>query len=78
VDTKFSTGWHDYLTSSLKYIVVQVDGRGTSYKGRKLRNPVKGNLGKYEVIDQINAARDWASRKYVDKERIGVWGWVSF
>lgn len=26
-------------------------------KGRKLRNPVKGNLGWWEVEDQVNAAR---------------------
>jgi len=76
VDTKFSTGWHDYLSSSLGFIIVQVDGRGTTgSQGRKLRNPVNRQLGKYEVIDQITAARDWASRAYVDKDRIGVWGW---
>ena len=34
-----------------------VDGRGTGYKGRKLRNPVKGNLGYWETVDQVNAAR---------------------
>jgi dipeptidyl aminopeptidase len=40
VDVKFVRDWHDYLACSLKYIVVVVDGRGTGYKGRKLRNPV--------------------------------------
>lgn len=57
VDLKFSRDWHDYLACGLSYIVVVVDGRGTGYKGRKLRNPVKGNLGFFETIDQINAAK---------------------
>lgn len=49
--------WHHYLAASLKYVVVVVDGRGTGFKGRKLRNPVKDNLGHWETIDQINAAK---------------------
>ena len=57
VNTVFVRDWHDYLVCSLKYIVVIVDGRGTGFKGRKLRNPVRGNLGFFEAVDQINAAR---------------------
>lgn len=53
----FSHDWHDYVACSLQYIVVVVDGRGTGYKGRKLRNPVKDNLGYWETQDQINAAK---------------------
>ncbi|KAF8240208.1 hypothetical protein L208DRAFT_1420424 [Tricholoma matsutake] len=75
VDLKFSRDWHDYLACGLSYIVVVVDGRGTGYKGRKLRNPVKGNLGFFETIDQINAAKIWAAKEYVDRKRIGIWGW---
>ncbi|KAF8335110.1 dipeptidyl aminopeptidase [Amanita rubescens] len=75
VDVKFNRDWHDYLVCGLQYIVVVVDGRGTGFKGRKLRNPVKGNLGYWETIDQINAARIWAGKNYVDPKRIGIWGW---
>lgn len=57
VHNKFDKDWHHYLSCSLKYIIVIVDGRGTGFKGRKLRNPVRGNLGYHEVIDQVNAAR---------------------
>ena len=64
VDLKFARTWHDYLACGLSYIIVTVDGRGTGYKGRRLRNPVKDNLGFYETVDQINAAKyvenaDW-------------------
>lgn len=57
VDLKFQRDWHDYLACGLSYIIVIVDGRGTGFKGRKLRNPVKDNLGFFETIDQINAAK---------------------
>lgn len=57
VDLKFNRDWHDYLACGLQYIIVVVDGRGTGFKGRKLRNPVKDNLGFWETKDQINAAR---------------------
>ena len=57
VSASFDINWHAYLACGLQYVIVVVDGRGTGYKGRALRNPVKGNLGFWEVRDQINAAR---------------------
>ncbi|KAF8323522.1 dipeptidyl aminopeptidase [Cantharellus anzutake] len=75
VNTRFGRDWHDYLVCNLKYIVVIVDGRGTGFKGRRLRNPVRGNLGFFETVDQINAAKIWATKRYVDSRRIGIWGW---
>ncbi|CAE6526034.1 unnamed protein product [Rhizoctonia solani] len=57
VHSRFERDWHHYLACSLQYVIVVVDGRGTGFKGRKLRNPVRGNLGYWEVVDQINAAR---------------------
>jgi len=75
IDVSFKTSWLDYLACSLGYIVVTVDGRGTGFKGRKLRNPVKDNLGYWETVDQINAAKIWAAKSYVDPKRIGIFGW---
>ncbi|KAI6130211.1 dipeptidyl aminopeptidase [Pisolithus thermaeus] len=75
VNVDYKRDWHDYLVCTLQYIVVVVDGRGTGYKGRHLRNPVRNNLGFWETRDQINAARIWASKPYVDPKRIGIWGW---
>lgn len=34
-------------------------------------------LGYTEVLDQVAAAREVAKRRYVDRARIGIWGWVS-
>ncbi|VDC05083.1 unnamed protein product [Peniophora sp. CBMAI 1063] len=75
VTQRFGVDWHYFLACSQQYIVVTVDGRGTGWKGRGLRNMVKGNLGFWETRDQIEAARQWASKPYVDPKRIGIWGW---
>jgi len=57
VDMRFNRNWNSILPTNYKYIVVVVDARGTGFKGRKFRNPVKNNLGFFETRDQINAAR---------------------
>ncbi|KAI5995630.1 dipeptidyl aminopeptidase [Pisolithus albus] len=75
VNVDYKRDWHDYLVCTLQYIVVVVDGRGTGFKGRHLRNPVRNNLGFWETRDQINTARVWAGKPYVDTKRIGIWGW---
>ncbi len=57
------------------YVVVCVDGRGTGGRGRAFSDVVYRNLGYYETIDQLAAARYAASLPYVDPDRIGIFGW---
>ncbi|KAG9885101.1 putative dipeptidyl-aminopeptidase B, partial [Aureobasidium melanogenum] len=75
VDRTFHLDFQSYVASSLGYIVVTLDGRGTGHLGRATRCIVRGNLGHYEAHDQIAAAKRWAVKKYVDAERIAIWGW---
>lgn len=75
VDKKFTVDFQAYLASSLGYIVVTVDGRGTGFIGRKARCVIRGTIGFYEALDQIETAKTWARKKYVDAERIAIWGW---
>jgi dipeptidyl aminopeptidase len=75
VEKKFKIDFEAYVASSLGYIVVTVDGRGTGYLGRDLRVNVRGNIGTHEAQDQIAVAKIWANKKYVDEERIAIWGW---
>ncbi|RAK78707.1 dipeptidyl aminopeptidase dapB [Aspergillus fijiensis CBS 313.89] len=75
VDRKFTVDFQAYIASSLGYIVVTVDGRGTGYIGRKARCIVRGNLGYYEAHDQIATAKMWAQKTYVDATRMAIWGW---
>jgi len=57
------------------YIVACVDGRGTGFKGAAFKKATQLQLGKYEVEDQIDAAKVIGNYPYVDKNRIGIWGW---
>jgi len=66
--------WLSLLTQN-GYITVCVDGRGTGYKGAAFKKVTQKELGKYEVEDQIDAARVIGDYPYVDKSRIGIFGW---
>jgi dipeptidyl-peptidase 4 len=57
------------------YIVACVDGRGTGFKGADFKKITQLQLGKYEVEDQIDAAKVIGSYPYVDAARIGIFGW---
>ena len=75
VDKKFTVDFQSYVASNLGYVVVTLDGRGTGLIGRKARTIVSGHIGYYEGMDQITAAKMWAEKRYVDPERIAIWGW---
>lgn len=75
VSRQFAVDFQSYIASTLGYIVVTVDGRGTGFIGRKARCIIRGNLGYYEAHDQIAAAKIWGSKDYVDESRIAIWGW---
>lgn len=69
-----SRTWHHFLTQQ-GYIVVCVDNRGTGGKGRDFQHVTYKQLGKYESEDQITSAKYLAGLPFVDKSRIGIWGW---
>ncbi|MEC4052532.1 S9 family peptidase [Myroides odoratimimus] len=66
--------WHAMLTQK-GYIVVTVDGRGTGFRGAEFKKMTQNQLGRYEVDDQIIAAKYLGQQSYVDASRIGIWGW---
>ena len=57
------------------YVVACVDGRGTGMNGRDFKKCTYLNLGKIEVEDQIEAAKYFGSLDFIDKNRIGIFGW---
>ncbi|KAF2756708.1 putative dipeptidyl-aminopeptidase B [Pseudovirgaria hyperparasitica] len=75
VHKKFAVDFQSYVASSLGYIVVTVDPRGTGFKGRKFRCITRGDLGQWEAHDHIAVAKEFAKRKYIDEDRIAMWGW---
>lgn len=66
--------WFEMLAQK-GYVVACVDGRGTGYKGTKFKKVTYKNLGKYEIEDQIAAAKWLGTQSYIDKSRIGIFGW---
>ncbi|MGD0710909.1 MAG: S9 family peptidase [Bacteroidales bacterium] len=57
------------------YIVVSVDNRGTGGRGDAFKKCTYKQLGKLETVDQIETAKYLGNLSYVDKSRIGIWGW---
>lgn len=66
--------WFNMLAQK-GYLVVCVDGRGTGFRGAKYKKATYKNLGKYEIEDQITAAKWLGNQPYVDVNRIGIFGW---
>lgn len=66
--------WYQMLAQQ-GYIIACVDGRGTGFKGRDFKKITYKNLGKYEMEDQIEAAKKIGELSYIDAKRIGIWGW---
>ena len=63
-----------YLTQR-GFIVVCVDGRGTGARGAEFEKCTYKNIGNLEAKDQVETAIYLGSLPYVDKDRIGIWGW---
>lgn len=70
----YNSLWYQHLASQ-GIIVVAVDNRGTGARGAEFRKYTYKNLGKYEAIDQIEAAKALAKFNFIDSTRIGIWGW---
>lgn len=70
-----SNYWYFQYLAQQGYIVVSVDNRGTGARGETFKKMTYLQLGKYETIDQINAAKYLAQQSYVDEDKIGIFGW---
>lgn len=57
------------------FIYVCVDGRGTGGRGSDFEKCTYLRLGELEAKDQVETAIYLGTLPYVDKERIGIWGW---
>ena len=57
------------------YLVVCVDNRGTGGRGAQFEKCTYLRLGELESRDQVETALWLGKQSYVDKDRIGIWGW---
>lgn len=67
--------WWFQSLAAQGYIIVSVDNRGTGARGSEFKKMTYKELGKYEIQDQINAAKHLGSLDYIDASRIGIFGW---
>lgn len=74
VANRWGLGWEAALVGK-GYIVACVDGRGTGYRGFEFRSCTYGELGKWELADQVAAANYLGSKPWIDPARIGIYGW---
>jgi len=66
--------WHQLLAEK-GFIVVSVDNTGTGYRGEEFKKKTYLQLGKFELEDQVDAAKYIGNLPFVDKNNIGHWGW---
>lgn len=71
---RFEISWETYMASQ-GYVVVCADGRGTGGRGAEFEKCTYLNLGVKEAEDQVETALYMGNQPYVDKNRIGIWGW---
>ena len=57
------------------FICVCVDNRGTGGRGADFEKCTYMRLGELEARDQVETALWLGQQSYVDKDRIGIWGW---
>lgn len=65
----------EQLLAQEGFLVVCVDGRGTGGRGAEFEKCTYMHLGELEACDQVESAIWLGQQTYVDKERIGIWGW---
>ncbi|MFN0033847.1 MAG: S9 family peptidase [Saprospiraceae bacterium] len=72
---KGSNYWWFQMLAQQGYVVACVDNRGTGGRGEEFKKMTYKQLGHYEVVDQIEAAKHLGTLDFVDAERIGIFGW---
>ncbi len=68
-------GAFDYYLAQQGFVVVCVDGRGTGGRGAEFEKCTYLRLGLLEAKDQVETAIWLGTLPFVDKNRIGIWGW---
>lgn len=68
-------GAFDMYLAQKGYIVVCVDGRGTGGRGSDFEKCTYLKIGDLESRDQVETALYMSAQPFVDKNKIGIWGW---
>lgn len=72
---KWPSIWH-LMMSQKDILVVTLDNRGTPcLKGREWRKSIYKKIGIINSLDQAMAAKEILKWGFIDKNKVGVWGW---
>lgn len=66
--------WHQ-LMAQKGYIIFSLDNRGSWGRGHAWETAIYRCFGRRELQDQLCGVKYLRSLPYVDKDRIGIWGW---
>lgn len=76
VQSNFAISFLTYQVTKKNIIYVEIDGRGTGYKGLDMMFSVNNQLGSYEMDDIIAVTKYLVDTyDFIDKSRVGIWGW---
>lgn len=67
--------WWFQMLAQQGFIVACVDNRGTGGRGEEFKKMTYLQLGHFETLDQIEAAKYLGGLSYTDPSRIGIFGW---
>ena len=65
----------DYYMAQQGYVVFTLDNRGSDARGRDFEHVIHRQLGQNEMADQMKGVEFLKSKPFVDKNKIGVYGW---
>jgi dipeptidyl-peptidase-4 len=66
--------WYQYMAEH-GFVVFSLDNRGSSGRGLAFEQATFRHLGKVEMEDQLKGVDYLRSLSWIDKERMGVFGW---
>lgn len=67
--------WWFQMLAQQGYVVACVDNRGTGARGEEFKKMTYQQLGNLETQDQIEAAKYLGTLSFIDKNRVGIFGW---
>lgn len=67
-------GWDCYMAQQ-GFVVFTIDGRGSANRGLAFEQTIWHDLGRYEAEDQMRGIAFLESLSYIDRSRIGIYGW---
>ena len=66
----------NYLLSSLGYVVISIDSRGSSNRGKAFESHIYKKLGQVELKDQLEVLEKLAKDfSFLDLTRVAINGW---